>query len=634
MPKRIGCVWAARIVVIAAVAAFIVSWPSQGTAIASTVTFETTDQPGGWFDCSASPGGVCVTFGNEKSLAVIHPGDTVAVQSTGQASTLHTFVSLIYPTAAANMPFDIDLTNPSTFSVTLTTPGLYVFFCDIHPYMFAAVIVDDTTTTGLDLGETVDLINGITGLPTSSDLAKRLLKSFFIITNPDYWQDHSPVTNPSGTWTVAFPPVDVRVTGGAVINLSALNISASPLPPLVSPLTPGVGEVWVDTQLEKTSGKTKPGTATAVDATSWKVTRKVALPSINMNNPHNMWTDRHQNVIYQTQWFDDRLTTFDRKTGALVSDIVVGPVAAHVMTRVDTDQVHVTLQGGNDVAELQPVPTSSADIVRNIPMGGPTETTHPHGHWMSHDGETMVTPNSDTGDSTDYCFTRDKIVSKTPTGNLSIAVGMAPDASKYYVANFLDSTISVFGLKKDRGCRVVSSTGQINLLANYNPITGAITGPIGGLPIQTPFSPNGKYAVGANTLTASISIIDTSTDTLVKTLPCDPGCHGVQFGAKKGGGYYAYVSSKFSNELIIVDPDPDGDGNPSDAVIVGRVLLTTDNQALSYQSDDTVNGYAGMGGQGVLAIPVVYNGWVQRLPGDWKAKLTPAQRNPIPSLRP
>ena len=67
--------------------------------------------------------------------------------------------------------------------VTLTTPGLYVFTCSIHPYMFGAVIVDDPDTSGLDLGSSISLINGIT-VPTSSDLATRLLRAFFIATNP------------------------------------------------------------------------------------------------------------------------------------------------------------------------------------------------------------------------------------------------------------------------------------------------------------------------------------------------------------------------------------------------------------------------------------------------------------------
>jgi hypothetical protein len=101
----------------------------------------------------------------------------------------------------------------------------------------------------------------------------------------------------------------------------------------------------------------------------------------------------------------------------------------------------------------------------------------------------------------------------------------------------------------------------------------------------------------------------------------------VQFGAKKGGGYYAYVASKFSNRLLIVDPDPNGDGDPADAKIAGSVsLVRTSSTAL----DDTVIGNAGMGGQGILPIPVVYNGWVQKLPPTWKNQLTPSQQNPFP----
>jgi YVTN family beta-propeller protein len=198
---------------------------------------------------------------------------------------------------------------------------------------------------------------------------------------------------------------------------------------------------------------------------------------------------------------------------------------------------------------------------------------------------------------------------------------MMPDASKFYVANYLDGTISVIDTQTAQPIKT------IDLLANYDPITGAITGPVGGLPIQTPVSPNGKYMVTANTLTATIVITSTVTDTMVKMLPCDAGCHGVNFGAKQGGGYYAYVSSKFANTLLVVDPDPNGDGNPIDAALVGRVLLNATSQTAR---DDGIVGLRGQGGQGVLPIPVVYNGWVQKLPAHWKAKLTPQQLNPFP----
>jgi len=423
------------------------------------------------------------------------------------------------------------------------------------------------------------------------------------------------------------------------VSLSALNLTPTALPGLSNPTTPGIGEVWIDTEYEKTAGKSKPGTVTAVDTTTWTVTKKVALPQINMNNPHNMWTDRNQTVIYQTQWFDHKLTVFNRETGALVRNIYVGDAPAHVMTRVDNDYVHVSLNGADAVVELKP---GKMHFSRRIFTQFPGDlAAQPHAHWMSHDGNIMVTPNSNTGNWTRIDIPSGNIVDKVDTGTLPIATGMMPNASKYYVSNYLDSTITCISLTPG-ACVGADIDGKktINLLlggttlANYDHIDGSPDmSASGALPIQTPVSPNGKYVVTANTLSGTITIIDTDTDTLVKVLPCSAGCHGVNFGAKSTGGYYAYVSSKFSNDLIIVDPDPNNNGEPDDAMIVGRVLLVAD-PGLQHNPpdtviDDTPTLYQGMGGQGVLPIPLVYNGWVQKLPPDFFNALTLDQKCPL-----
>jgi DNA-binding beta-propeller fold protein YncE len=609
-------------------------WLGPVVRAAGVANFIATDDVGPWFQCV---GAGCVQAGTQ-SLAVVNPGTDVRITVGNETGTVHTFTSLVYPAGAQHMPFD----QPSAFraatkSVTLNNPGLYVFVCKVHPFMLAATIVDDPATQGLDLGEDVSLVNGIT-VPSSSDLATRLLRAFWLITNPTNYQDHNPVTNPSLTWTINYPTgVPVRITGGAVVDLKdTLEARYGNNLPLAAPFKPaqkGIGEVWVDTEYENTAGKTKPGTVTAVDASSWKITKKVALPEINMNNPHNMWTDIGQKLIYQTQWFDTKLTVFDRTTGKLVRNIDVGESPAHVMTRVDTDQVHVSINGEGDVVELSP---GATEIERRIPTQFPGElAAQPHAHWMSHDGHIMVTPNSNTNDSTRIDIRSGDIKAKTFTGTLPIASGMMPDASKYYVSNYLDSSITCISIGPPScnagGSKVATKTISLLLggttLANYDPIGGSGFSTSGALPIQTPVSPNGKFVVTANTLTGTITIIDTSTDELARVLPCSAGCHGVNFGAKKDGGYYAYVSSKFSNDLVVVDPDPNDDGNVSDAKIAGRVILVTE---AGTAVDDQVSGLAGMGGQGVLPIPLVYNGWVQKLPASWKALLTPKQQNPIP----
>lgn len=603
-----------RLCLILAVTLVSGSFHNLAQASDPRVEFELTDEPGAWFKNADGP------VAGFQSLAVATPG--TEVRFTGKSNTVHTRTSLIFPTGAAGMPFNTPPRKGGD-EVTLTTPGLYVFTCSIHPYMFGAVIVDDPNTPGLDLGNSITLINGIT-VPTSSDLATRLLRTFFIATHPANWQNYA-----SGApWHVTYPDVDVRVDIG-VVNLPAvLNTrygNDASLQAPFNPTTTGVGEVWVDTQFEKTSGKSKPGTATAISATTWQPTRKVALPQINMNNPHNMWTDRNQNLIYQTQWFDSKLTVFNRQTGALVKNLSVGESPAHVMTRVDTDQLHVTNNGDTRTDSVMEIAPLGNGVERRINIG----RGNPHAHWMSANGQQMVTPNVITGDTTQYNFGTNRIESILQTSSpLShpIATGMMPDASKYYVANLLDSTMTVI----DMHSNAVVKT--INLIANYDPVSGAITGPVGALPIQTPVSPDGKNMVTANTLTGTITVVDTrpglpTTDTVVAMLGCDPGCHGVQYGAKNGGGYYAYVSSKFSNTMLIVDPDPNNDGNPADASVVGRILLTATG---STAKDATITANAGMGGQGVLPIPLVYNGWVQNLPSSWKSQLTPAQQNPAP----
>src|SRR5262249_14261680 len=141
----------------------------------NTITFLRTDEPGSWFKNVAGP------IAGTQSLAVAAPG--VEVRFKGDTNAVHTVTSLIFPTGAAGMPFDSKtLGTNDQVRLTLKTPGLYVFTCKIHPYMFAGVIVDDPATPGLDLGESITLVNGIT-VPTSSDLATRLLRIFFLATN-------------------------------------------------------------------------------------------------------------------------------------------------------------------------------------------------------------------------------------------------------------------------------------------------------------------------------------------------------------------------------------------------------------------------------------------------------------------
>lgn len=626
--------------------------PAAGglTPVPAAVTFDVTDEAGHWFDTGKAVAGT-------RSLAIIEPGEKVRFLQTksehgpsgangpSRVESFHTVTSLIWPSDATPAErIDQDKANKDDHEVTLTAKGLYVFVCKLHPYMLAGVVVDDSTTEGLEIGEKLHLF-GVThtadvrqaadetkAFPSNSNLGLRLLRAFFVVTSPSNWKDY---TKSGQKYQPTYPAVPVRVTGGAVVpDLNAALQGAfdgETIPAVKKPTIDGIGEVWVDTQYEvsQTKGAAYPSTVTVVDvegADKWTVKRKIALPAQKMNNAHNLWASHDQKQIYNTEWHGKSLYVHHQTDGTLLQEIELGNDPAHVMTRVNNEQVHVGLNGEDAVIELNKATDGKVSINRRIVVQNPGDKqAQPHAHWMGHDGNSMVTPNSNTNDSTFWDFITDKIKSKPATGTLPIASGINPDSTKYYVSNYLGHSISVIDMASG------NKINDINLLQNYNPVTGAVggNGAIGGLPIQTPVSPDGKFVITGNTLTATITIIDTSADggkgALVKSIACDPGCHGVNFGAKKGGGYYAYITSKFSNRLIVLDYDKNNDGNVDDAEIAGWVVLA-DNAA---PNDDPITANAGMGGQGLLPVPNVYNGWVQKLPKGWCDLLSEKQRNPV-----
>jgi DNA-binding beta-propeller fold protein YncE len=597
-------------------------------------TFNITDEPGSWFDT-----GVNISGGKALAPVELIPGVPAKAKfvigpDTGAASG-HTVTWLIRP--EGSVPFDQPSAFVGTKEYDIKEPGLYAFTCKIHPYMLGAIVADDPMTAGLDFGKksVVNMYNGSVVVPTYSDLIFQLVNTFFKATVPSNWQKFQ--ANQESTWDPQFPKAPILThkqdgTASVLPTLDGFFHQYFGYPKTLAagnqkPSTPGIGEAWIDTQFEKTAGKSKPGTATAIDVENWTVSKKVGLPEVNMNNPHNMWTDKDQKLIYQTEWFSDKLDVFDRETLAFVRQITVGNEPSHVMTRTDTDQLHVALNGANSVVELSP---GAKGIDRQLVTSRSGEpVAHPHAHWMSSDGKRMVTPNPNSDDASLFDVPSGKIIQKAKLARIPIASSMSSDNKKYYIANLLANNISCVSMDinvpscSDKGQPAIRKT--IRLDSNWNLIDKP-TGPVGLLPIQIPVAPDNSVMLAAATMSGQIAVINPKTDNVVKYLPCDAGCHGINYGAKEGGGYYAYVSSKFANRMIVIDGDPNGDGNPEDARIAGSLVL---DGVASTRTDDTISAYPGQGGQGVLAIPLVYNGWVQNLPANWKSQLTCKQREPM-----
>jgi YVTN family beta-propeller protein len=571
-----------------------------------------------------------------KEFAVDGPPVTVTFHvDPAKSEGLRNPIGLIAPEGADGFPYmDAGGAFYGEKTIQLTEPGLYAFTDSIAPYMLGAVVVDDPLTLGLDFGEKLVVNGKPEPVPSNADIIQRLVNAFFTITNPNNWQQFSATKDVS--WNPVQPPAPILqydADGKPVLipNLDAYFDQKfgypKKLPALKAPTTPGVGEVWVATQMEDYAGKTKHGSITKVNVEDWTIDRKIAAPEINMNNVHNMWTDKNYKYLYGNEWFDNETDVFDRETGKFIRSLEVGPNPAHVMTRPGNDNLTIGINAGTDIVEATPGATKIVKRIHVDPESG--ITPHPHAHWTSHDGKTVVAPNTMTNEAV-IVDLDSGTVRHEPVGAFPIATSMTPDSKKAYLSNFLGMSVSCVSLEED-ACATpdggVAKNSTIDLWENYDPQTGPEAGkPWGGLTIQLPVSPDGKALLAVNTLSQTVDVIDPTTNKLIKQLPCNAGCHGANFGAKKGGGYYAYVSNKFSNAMQVIDIDPNNDGDISDAAVAGQLPLgpTSDTKM-----DDELVAHPGVGGQGVLAIPLVYNGWSQEIPKAWRKGLTCEQIYPI-----
>jgi len=121
------------------------------------------------------------------------------------------------------------------------------------------------------------------------------------------------------------------------------------------------------------------------------------------------------------------------------------------------------------------------------------------------------------------------------------------------------------------------------------------------VPVQMPFSPNNTRALATMAKASHVALIDATTDTVLDEVECGSGCHGANWGPKKGGGFYAWVSMTYQDKLTIID---DSGVKAGDVALNTRSLLTL--QGLTPMGQPTALSVAeGVGGgMGVTPFPL------------------------------
>ena len=550
-----------------------------------------TDEPGNWFrsDATGTP------------FTTVRPGERVDfIIGNCCTSTRHTVTLLVKP-VGSRVELDQDQSKHGTISATFDVPGVYVIICKVHPYMTAVVGVIDADGNVPDVSaESLPFIGhlGVPSLPAADVLA--------VMT------------------TVAAADAD------KIAKWDILDASAE-----VKPSTPGVGEVWVNTQFEKVAGQRdpngalKPGTITVVDAATFTVEREInGLGAGGLwNNPHNMWADFALDNVYNSNWFGKWINKIDRTSGRILTSATVGEAPTHIITiptpgSPERGILTIPLSADNDMVKV-------ADTGGRLEIVGSDTTgeghTHPHGHWLNcGDGTRAIVPNVFTGLGTagsvsiidsqsgetlrEFRYNPNDPVASALLMPIAVGECHVGEKAKAYVANAISGMVTVVdvdGMVLEKNIAVTltpdDQTGQ-DLLHTLQ------------VPIQTPVSPDERWVAtavfslttvprGSTGMPDHVAIIDTATDEIVAYVPTPAGTHGVNWGAKLGGGYYAYVTNQHANVLSIIDPDPNGDDDGHDATAVGTILLANGGSGAGVTD--------GVGGQGVKPLPMTHDGWVQ-----------------------
>ncbi len=394
---------------------------------------------------------------------------------------------------------------------------------------------------------------------------------------------NSGALGPGGTWFRKFaqPGAHVVLCGAHPYMRGEVHVGqaftpptysvGSPLPP---PPVPGVGEVWVCAQFQDWPGKPKDGVVQVIDASSWTVSHVIPAG----NNPHNLWFGAGGTEALVTNWFDATVTRIDATTKSVISDCVAGATPAHVTSDPAGLYWYVSIEGSRYVQRFDQGGGPLA------PCGGGVLATQvawlsgygPHGIWYA--GGKLITSNS--MDSTCSIIDAASMIelARLPSGMHPLGACANSAGTLGATGNVMSASVSLYDL---------------GLLANIREI------PLTYGPIQVPFTPDGTRIFAANGTRVTVIDVAKAIDSItypnpssaiLAEIPTGKGAHGIAFGAKSGGGWYAYVTHKFENYVSVIDV--------ATSTRVGDIPLVT-----STTGKVSLAGATDTGGNGVTVRP-------------------------------
>jgi DNA-binding beta-propeller fold protein YncE len=148
------------------------------------------------------------------------------------------------------------------------------------------------------------------------------------------------------------------------------------------------------------------------------------------------------------------------------------------------------------------------------------------------DGKRMAVAHTEGGGISVWdAFAMKKLWEK-PTDPLPLMAGISDDGRRAWISSFATGRFTAYDVDTQE------------VLADFT---------VGKNPVQSNPSPDGRFIVVPLSGDGAAAILDATTFELLAKLPSGPGAHGVYYGPKQGGGWYAYVSNKFVPWITVID---------------------------------------------------------------------------------
>jgi DNA-binding beta-propeller fold protein YncE/plastocyanin len=333
------------------------------SACASNNTVAIKDQPPWYF----------------PAVLEVEPGTTV---------TWDSMAAIVHPVGTLDGPEKISSGHfTETWSYKFEKPGIYHYYCPLHPYMQGYIGV------GVDVPEEI-----------------------------------------TPSWIKQWPPES----------------AGQPIPGGL-PKEPGLGEVWLDAQFQVAPGMEKPGAIVVVDAQTWEIKKVIIDKRLNnphnmwLSDDKNHvlqtnWFDKYLSVIDRYSGLIIRHVYVGESPAHVMTamgNVYVTLQGADGIAVLDgkTYEIMKTLKAIDG--------EHGHDSAGEHHLG-----TGPHGHSMSKDHSLMALAHTEGGSISVWDLETEKIIFQHETDPLPLMAGISDDNKYAWTASLLTGKFSAFDISK------------------------------------------------------------------------------------------------------------------------------------------------------------------------------------------